>query len=87
MCQLIDNQYKLQCQKTKIHHIWFLFRLAQQASMQLKISNVSSSTQKKTVHHVTMSPDKVFQEMNNYWSSGQSGSQSHHVFAKTLLCR
>ena len=32
-----------------------------------------------------MSPDKVFQEMNNYWSSCQSGSQSEHVFAKTLI--
>ena len=65
MCQIIYNHYKQHTQKTKINQIRFLFRYAKQASIKLKISNVSLVTQKKTAHHIIMSPEQVFQEMNN----------------------
>ena len=51
--------------KTKIDKIMFFYRYAQRASIKLTISNLSVSTQEKTVHHITMSPDQVLQEMKN----------------------
>ena len=65
MYQIIYNQCKQHTQKTKIHQMMFLFRYAKQAPIKLKISNVSVVTQKKTAHHIIMSPEQVFQEMDN----------------------
>ena len=50
-----------------------------------EISNVAVSGQKKTACNMTMSSRQVFQEMNNQWSAGQSGSQFGSVFAKTFV--